>query len=225
MPDLMDQVPLSATKRVVSGTRPARRLRRENLVPAVVYGRDQETLSVTVNRRDLYTALHTDAGLNAIISLDVDGSSLLTVAREVQRHPVRGDISHLDFITVDLTRAIEAEVGIDYLGTPAGVREDEGVVETIESTVLIEALPTEIPSSIEISIEALYIGDTLTRGDLPTIEGVTYVDPEDRPLLTVVAPRVEEEEEVPEELEEGMELLEGEEESAEGDADEAGDEG
>ncbi|MBT8212319.1 MAG: 50S ribosomal protein L25 [Acidimicrobiia bacterium] len=221
----MDQVALSAAKRVASGTRPARRMRRENLVPAIVYGRDQEAVSVSVDRRELYSALHTEAGLNAIIALDVEGSSMLTVAREVQRHPVRGDITHLDFITVDLTRAIQAEVGIEYLGIPAGVREDGGVVETIEATVLIEALPTEIPSSIEVSIDHMYIGDTLTRGELPVLEGVTYVDPGDRPLLTVVTPRIEEEE--PEELEEGMELEEGEEGAVdeEGTADEAGDEG
>jgi large subunit ribosomal protein L25 len=202
----MEQVTLRADQRTSSGSRPAKRLRREGRIPAIVYGRGQEAVSVTVSQRDLYGALHTEAGLNALINLEIDGGdTVLSVAREIQRHPVRGEITHLDFIKVSLDVAIQADVGLDYVGDPVGVREEGGFVEAIENSVLIEALPTQIPSSIEVDINELGIGDTLKVADLPAIEGVEYVDDPERPLVTVLLPRVEEEP-VVEELLEGEEL-------------------
>src|SRR3990170_8139369 len=97
----MDQVILRAEPRTDFGTRPSRRSRRAGSVPAIVYGRGLDTLSVSVGRRELHAALHTEAGANALINLEVAGSkTLLTVAREIQRHPVRGEIIHLDFINI-----------------------------------------------------------------------------------------------------------------------------
>lgn len=207
----MDQVTLRAEARTESGSRPAKRLRRSGLVPAVVYGRGIDPVPVTVSARDLYTVLHTEAGANAIINLEVDGGDeVLTVAREIQRHPVRGEISHLDFIKVSLDVAIEAEVGLEFVGEPLGVREEGGIVETIEVSVTIEALPTQIPSSIQLDISGMDINDTLTIGDLPEIEGVVYVDDPERPLVSVLIPRAEEEPEVVEGL-----GIEGEFEAAE----------
>lgn len=212
----MDQVTLRAEPRTESGSRPARRLRREGLIPAVVYGSDLDTIPVKVAARDLFSVLHTEAGLNALINLELDGGdTLLTVAREIQRHPVRGDITHLDFINIALDVAIEAEVGVEYVGVPASVQEGEGFVETIESSVLVSALPMEVPSGIQVDIGHLEIGDTLLVSDLPQIEGVEYLDDSERPLVTVIIPRIEEEpepevDELEEMLEEG-ELPEGEE--------------
>ena len=124
---------------------------------------------------------------------------------------VRGDITHLDLIKVFLDEAIQAEVLIEFVGTPAGVRDDDGIVETIATSVLIEALPTAIPSSVPLDISALAIGDSLKLADLPAVEGVTYLEEPDRPLVTVLAPRlIEEEVVVDEELEEGEEGEEGE---------------
>jgi large subunit ribosomal protein L25 len=221
----MDQVTLRAEPRTDSGTRPARRMRRAGRIPAVVYGRGLATLPVSVAVRDLFSVLHTEAGLNALINLEVDGGdTVLAVAREIQRHPVRGDITHLDFIKVALDVAIQADVGVEYVGTPDGVESDGGFVETIAATVSISALPTEIPSSIEVAIDALGIGDTLKVSDLPEIEGVEYLDDPDQPLVTVLLPKIEEEPEVEEiegELAEGEEPEEGE--AAEGEGEEDGD--
>jgi large subunit ribosomal protein L25 len=204
----MEQVSLRAETGRASGSRNARRLRRSGAVPAVVYGRGLTAVPVAVDRRDLYGALHTEAGLNAVINLDVDGSEYTTVAREIQRDPVRGEITHLDFIQISLTEAIEAEVGIEYLGEPVGVR-DGGVVEQVQTSVYIEALPMAVPSSIELDISELEIGDSLSIGDLPRLEGVTYIDDPELTLVTVIVPSM-----VPtaEELEaEALEALEGEE--------------
>ena len=222
----MDQVSLRATPRSDRGTRPAKRLRRDGFVPAVVYGRELPTVPVAVAERDLFAALHTEAGLNALINLEVEGGdTVLTVAREIQRNPVRGQITHLDFIKVSLDVAIEAEVGVDYVGSPVGTRDEGGFVETIAATVMVRALPTAIPSGIQIDISELDIGDTLKVADLPDIDGVEYLDDIDRPLVTVALPRIEEEPEV-EEIE-GELLEEGEEgeEPAEGGAAAAGDSG
>ena len=184
----MQQENLHATKRVTSGSRASKRLRRDGRVPAVVYGSTVDPQPVHVSSRDLYAVLHTEAGLNAIIELDVEGDAVLTVAREVQRHPVRGEIEHLDFIEVRMDTEIQAEVGVEYTGIPIGVRDDGGIVETIENSVTISALPTAIPSSIEVSIEHLSLGETLKGSDLPEIDGVTYLIDTEAPLLTVVAP-------------------------------------
>ena len=220
----MQQESLHATKRVTSGSRASRRLRSDGRVPGVVYGTGLDPTAVHVSSRDLYAVLHTEAGLNAIIEVDVDGDSVLTVAREVQRHPVRGNIEHLDFIEVRMDTEIEAEVGIEYLGVPLAVREDGAILETIEASITISALPTAIPSSIEVDIEHLVLGDTLKLSDLPTIEGVTYLAEDDHPLLTVVLPAVEVEPEVEEILydEDGEPIVvEDEEESDEESEDES----
>jgi large subunit ribosomal protein L25 len=207
----MEQETLVAQKRTTSGSRPARRMRRDGRVPAVVYGSDLETVSISVDSRELGATLHTEAGLNALINVVVEGGGeVLAVAREIQRDPVRGDITHLDLIQVSLDIEIEAEVTIEYVGVPAGVREEGGFVEAIETSVVLLALPTAIPASIEVDITELGIGDSLKVEDLPVIEGVTYTTDEDRPLVTVLLPSIEEEPE--------PELLEGEllEEVAEG---------
>lgn len=218
----MEQETLRAQKRTTSGSRPARRMRREGRVPAIVYGTDLETISISVIARELGATLHTEAGLNALINVVVDdGDEVLTVAREIQRDPVRGDITHVDLIQVSLDVEIEAEVTIEYVGVPAGVREEGGFVEAIETSVMLLALPAAIPSNIEMDITDLGIGDTLRVEDLPSIEGVTYTTDVDRPLVTVLLPAVEEEPEP--ELLEGEELEEGEEvEPIEGEAAVAG---
>jgi large subunit ribosomal protein L25 len=211
----MQQETLRATKRITQGTRASKRLRRDGRIPGVVYGTNvPEPHAVHVNQRDLQAVLRTDAGLNAIIEVDVEGEQILTVAREIQRDPVRGEITHLDFIQVSLDTEIEADVHLDFTGTPHGVIEEEGIAETLNSSVTITALPNAIPTSIAVDISHLGLHDTLTVADLPVIDGVTYIATEDHPLLTVVTPAAEIVEEV--EVEEGEDGLEGE-EGVEGD--------
>ena len=225
----MEQVSLRAEARTETGSPAARRLRADGGVPAVVYGRGQDALPITVDRRDLYTALHGEAGSNALINLEVEKDTYLTVAREVQRHPVRGEITHLDFIRISLDEPISAEVGIEFIGTPADVRDGEGVVDTVRTSVNVRALPMKIPGSIPLDISEMAIGDTLMIGDLPELEDVEYEDDADLAVVTVVIPRLEIVEPEPEEEplldEDGrpIEAEEGEEgEAAEGDEEDGG---
>ena len=228
----MDQITLRAETGRETGTRPSRRLRREGRIPATIYGRGIDAMTIDVDGRELYAALTTEAGLNALINLEVGKEEHLAVAREVQRHPVRGEITHLDFVKISLDEAIEAEVGLEFIGTPAGVREEGGIVETVNTSVMVSALPTAIPSSIPAEISELGIGDTFTVGMLPELEGVEYLADPDMPLATIVIPAalLVEEPAADEELLEGEEgeLVEGEEaeaaEAAEGEAAETEDE-
>ena len=110
------------------------------------------------------------------------------MAREVQRHPVRGDIIHLDFIRISLDENIEAEVPVEFTGIPVGVREAKGIVETVHASVVVSALPTAIPSHITIDISDLQIGDSARVSDLPELPGVTYVSDPTTLLVMVTMP-------------------------------------
>lgn len=206
------QETLRATKRTTQGTRASKRLRKTGRVLGIVYGTTVAAPhAVHVDTRELQAVLHTDAGLNVIIEIDVEGEHVLTVAREIQRDPVRGDITHLDFIQVRLDTEIEAEVLIEYLGIPVGVIDEGGIAETLDSQITVTALPNAIPTSVEVDISHLGVHDTLTVADLPVLEGVTYEANADHPLLTVVIPAAEEVVEVEEE--EDVEGEEGEEDT------------
>jgi large subunit ribosomal protein L25 len=199
------------------GSRSSRRLRRSGMVPAVIYGRNVDPIAVAVDAHDLYVALHTDAGANALINLETEGADAqLTMAREVQRHPVRGVITHVDFVKISLTEKTQVEVTIEIIGESVGVKEG-GIVETIRSSIHVEALPTEIPQSIIVDISELAVGDTLRIGDLPAIEGVEYLGDDDDPVVTVVTPAAAEAEAVEEEegAEEGVEGEDAEAEDSE----------
>lgn len=195
------------------GSRASRRLRREGRVPATVYGRDLDPVLIDVDHRELMAALSTEAGLNALIAVDVEGGgTFTTLPREVQRHPFKPFITHLDFIQIDLTQTTQAEVSIDFVGESVGVRQSGGIMSTIKTTVLIEALPTEIPNSIEIDVSDLDVGDSLKVSELTMPEGVEMVDDPDATLAIVTLPAAEVAAEAEEEeLLEGEELPEGEE--------------
>ncbi len=202
----MDQVTLRAEPGRPLGSRPSRRLRAGGLVPAVLYGRGLEPLAVSVEHAALRAALSTEAGLNAVINLDVDGAQHLTVARELQRDALRGDVKHLDFVKVSLTETILAEVIVHFTGEPIGVSEDGGVGETVRNTITVSALPTDIPSGIEVDVSELHLGDSVKLSDVPEIADVIFVDDPDGTLYTVIAPRAVVEEVVEEELVEGEEV-------------------
>jgi large subunit ribosomal protein L25 len=194
----------------------------------VVYGPKVDPVPVVVDAHDLQTVLHTEAGANAIIHLEIeDGETVTTMARAIEKHPFRNEYRHVDFVTVDLTKTVHAEVAIHFEGTAAGV-EEGGVFSPQRTSVRVEVLPTEIPSFIELDISAVEIGGSLRVEDLPEFEGLTYLEDPDSVVMSVTLPAAEIEEPEPEEelegeLAEGEEVPEGEErEEAEGDAEAAG---
>lgn len=207
----MSQVSLRAQAGRTPGSRESRRVRRQGLVPAIVYGKELDPVPVAVDAHDLHLALHTEAGSNAIISLEIDGGdSLTTMARVIDRHPFRNEYRHIDFVTIDLSQKTTAEVNIHFEGSPVGVREG-GVFSPRRTSVQIEALPTEIPGSIELDVSEVEMGGSLRVADLPEIEGVEYLEDPEAVVMSVTAPAAEvEEEEVALTIEELAELSEEE---------------
>ena len=197
----MSEVRLRAETGRTTGTRPSRRLRRLGKVPATLYGHGMEVVSIAVDARDLRNALSTEAGINAVIHLRVDTETHTSLARQLQRHPTKGDIIHLDFLKIALTDRVDAVVNVDLVGDPIGVTEEGGIVETISNTVNVQTVVTSIPESIPIDISGLRAGESVRVADLPVLDDVDYLDDPDQPIVTISIPAalmVDEESEVDE---------------------------
>jgi large subunit ribosomal protein L25 len=180
----MDEVSLVADVGRVKGSAEARRLRGAGKVPGVLYGHGIDPVSLAVGSRDLRAALTSESGLNALISLDVGGERHLAMARQLQRHPVRRTIDHVDFVVVRRDEIVSAEVPVHLVGEAQDVERADGLVEQQLFSLVVHAKPADIPNAIEVDISELSIGEAIRVGDLKLPSGVTTeVDPED----TVVA--------------------------------------
>jgi large subunit ribosomal protein L25 len=210
---MADDITLVAETGRSTGSPASRRLRATGRVPAVLYGRGAEPAPISVEWRDLRSALTTDKGLNALLTLKIDGSSTKAIVKEMQRHPVRRDVLHVDFLAVDVDKPITTDVPLLVEGEPEKVIRDDGVVEQILNVLIVTAKPDAIPGHIAVDVSDLEIGQHITVGDLQLPADVTTeADPEETIVtakLTSLALAEEEEEE--EEGEEGEE-----EEGAEG---------
>lgn len=215
---------LSAKRRTLTGKGAAGRMRAEGQVPAVLYGKDQEAISLTLDAREAGQLFHSISVENTIVNvkIDDDEEEMETLVREIQMHPFRDDIIHVDFYRIQRGVAIEVEVPVNYVGTPQGVK-DGGVLDIILHEVRVKCIPSKIPASVEIDISGLLVGDSLHAEELAVPEDVQLLTDAIRTLCLVAAPRVEEVEEEDEDLE-FAEAAEGEVPSAEGDTGDAGDE-
>ncbi len=174
---------IAETGRTV-GSRSSGRLREEGRVPAVVYGLGRDAQSVTVPWADLRRALTTEAGLNALISLEVDGRTDLAIVKDLQRHPIRRNVLHVDFLRVDPDAAVAVEVPIALTGVASAVEGRRGIVDQPLKSLTVKAKPADIPSGLELAIDALEIGGSLTVADLALPSGVTTdVDPATQVVL------------------------------------------
>jgi len=161
------------------GTRPARRARHAGRIPGVVYGNGVDPIPVTVVARELRAALSTEAGLNALLSLDIGGRQYLTLARELQRHPVRGTLLHVDFQVVDPNREVTADVSLSLVGDAVELHRADGVLEQMLFALPIKARPADIPSHLEVDISGLTVGTSVRVADVVLPAGVsTDLDPE-----------------------------------------------
>jgi large subunit ribosomal protein L25 len=219
---MADDIILTAETGRPTGSSASRRLRATGKVPAVLYGRGAEPSPITVDWRDLRTALTTDKGLNALITLKVGSKKTTAIVKDMQRHPVRRDVLHVDFLSVDVDVSISTDVPILLEGEPVKVTREQGVVDHVLNALVIDAKPDAIPGHLTVDVSDLEIGQSITVGDLDLPEGVTTeVDPEETVVtakLTSLA--LTEEEAEGEEGEEG-EPAEGETAAA---GDDAGDE-
>lgn len=184
----MSDTTLIAENRAETGKRPAGRLRREGKVPAVLYGMGGEPVSVTVPARELAHILASETGANTIITLRVDGQEQLTLARQIQRHPVRGEVLHVDFIRVSADLPVAADVAVNLTGEPEGVRMG-GMLEQQMFTLTIEAKPADIPTVIEHDVSELGLGDQLRVGELTIPPRVTVHHEPEELVAAVAVPR------------------------------------
>ena len=219
-----ERVKLEVQDRESRGSAESRRLRKQGLIPGVLYGRGKDPHAFSVTERELRRALTGDAGLHAILDVTLDGDQARpSILKSYQQDPVKGTLTHVDLQEVRLDQAIQARVVVELIGEPVGVTEG-GVLSQVVREITVEALPMEIPEHIDLDVTGMAIGDTLRLVDLRLQEGVKFLDdPEETVLATVTMPTrfVEPE---PEEVEGEEELEEGEvpegEEAPEGAADE-----
>lgn len=191
---MSNQIKLTTEPRDKQGKGASGRLRREGRVPAIVYGYQVEPTPVSVDALELYHTLHTEAGRNALIRLDLDGDIHLAVARDLQTHPVRGDYVHVDLLAVNKDVPITVEVPV-HLTEEDDVADDGGVLNQILYTVPILVRPLDTPNSLELSVEGMEIGDVRRVEDLRDVlpAGAEFdIDPE-RTVITMNAPISEQE--------------------------------
>jgi large subunit ribosomal protein L25 len=202
---------LKAERRDQTGKETAHKVRAAGRVPAVVYGRGMDPLHVSVDSRELYHLLHTDAGVNVLVDLRVDGDHFLALPREVQRDLIRGRFIHVDFLRIARDEKITVEVPVHLTGESHGVKEG-GVVEHHLWTLQVECLPTDVPTHIDADITKLGINESLKVSDLRPPEKGTILTPPEEIVVSVVPPqvlRVEEAEEAAAEAVEGEEAAAG----------------
>ena len=218
-----ERVKLIVQNRAVLGSAESRRLRRQGLIPGVLYGRE-EPVAISIPERALRSALTTRGGLNAVLDVVVDGGAThSSVLKEYQQDKIRGHITHVDLQEVRLDQPIHATVPVTLHGEAAGVKEG-GVLTQVTSEVNVEALPMEVPEHLEADISEMQIGDTLRLSAITLPAGVTLLDdPEEVVLAAITQPRTEDEPETtPETGEPGAEPAAEGDEAASDDASDAG---
>ncbi len=188
----MAEITLPAATGRTTGTRPSKRLRGAGRVPGTVYGLGSEAVSVSVDWRELRGALTTEAGVNALINLEIDGhASELTIVKDLQRHAIKRSVLHVDFLRVSRDVAIEVDVPIVLQGEAEDITRNDGVVDHLLFQLAIRAKPGSIPNEISVDISGLVINEAIRVGDLVLPEGVeTDADPEE-PIVIGQPPRAE----------------------------------
>ncbi len=173
----MADIRLAADTGRAPGTRSSKRLRREGKIPAIVYGHGMGATAITVEGRDLRQALSGAAGLNAVLTIELGGEEHIALARQIQRHPTRQTVTHLDFLVVNRHEVINSEVPITLVGEAKDLG-SEGVIEQVLTSLTVQSTPGNIPNSIEVDISAMQVGEHVSVGDLRLPSGVaTEVEP------------------------------------------------
>ena len=186
------QVRLSAARRETPGKSDAGRLRRAGRVPAALYGVGVTPTAVSVDARELSQAIRGPAGTNALVALEVDGGApVLTVLRDLHRHPIKGSFIHLDFVAVDADALIDVDVPV-HLVDEDRLERDGGYLNHVRHVVPIRVRPLDTPDYLELSVAGMGIGDVRRLGDLVALlpDGAEIADDADRVVVTINAPAV-----------------------------------
>lgn len=228
----MEKVILKALVRADRGKNACKHIRKEGHIPAVVYKDGKAGISVQVDSKNLWHVLHTDAGENVIITMDISGGDKqlkkTVIVKETQTDPINDKFLHVDFHEISLTDKLKIDVPVTVKGEAKGVKEEDGVLTQIMWEIEVECLPANIPEHIDVYVGELGIGDAVHVSDIAAMPGVTILSDPEQVVVSVSAPQAEEvpEEEAAEEGAEEPEVIkkgkaeeeeaEGEEEAAEG---------
>ncbi|MFH1678798.1 MAG: 50S ribosomal protein L25 [Candidatus Omnitrophota bacterium] len=190
----MEKVSLEAQPRQEQGKSKVKSLRREGFIPAVVYGAGKESQSLKLSRHDFLQFIQQHHLESAVLTLKVKGHEPRTVlVKEVQYHPVKDDVVHIDFQEISLTSKIKVSVGIVTKGEPVGVKQDGGVLDHILWELDVECLPAQIPEKIEVDVASMKVGDNIHVKDLLLPEGIKAINAPDSLVLSVEPPAKEKE--------------------------------
>ncbi|MEY2399314.1 MAG: large subunit ribosomal protein [Actinomycetota bacterium] len=218
----MADVRLAADTRTDTGSAESGRLRTSGKIPGVVYGHGTDPISVAVDGRELRTALSGEAGLNALLDLNVGGTSHTALAKQLQRHPTKGTVIHVDFQIVDRNQAVTVDVPIEMVGEAVKVAQAGGQVAADIATITVNATAATIPQVIEVDISELEMGHVIRVADLVLPDGVTTDTDPETPVVTGLAPRTSSAEGVEDGSEEAAEGAAGGEGAADAGGDAAG---
>ena len=176
----MEEIVLAADTGRNSGTRTSKRLRTTGSIPGVLYGLSDDSIPLSVKWPELRLALTTDAGVNAVIQLEVDGKRHMSIVKDIQRHPVRRDVIHVDFLRIDPNQTVTVDVPVIMIGDALEVTQANGMVDQNLFSLTVDAPPMSIPNEFEVDISSLTVGDAIRVSDIGLPEGVTTeADPEE----------------------------------------------
>lgn len=193
---------IKAEKRDVFGRNASRRLRREGMIPAILYGGDVSNVPLTLRKQDVFMILRSDTGENTVFQVSFDSESRDVMIKELQKDPVTDEILHADFIHITMDKVIQVSVPVVSMGEAVGVKTEGGFVDFVTREVAVECLPKDIPEHIEIDISSLRLRQSFKAGDITLPEGVKLITSSDTILVLIEVPLKEEEIEVEEEEEE-----------------------
>ena len=185
----MATVSLSAKARDTVGKGHARKLRQAGEVPAVIYGHSRDAQSLTLNTRDIEKLLKQVAGTSTVVELTVDGKTARTLIREVQRHPFKRVVLHVDFQELVAGEKVTLSVPLRFHGTPIGVKDSGGILEEVMHQVHLRVDPMSIPDHIDVDVTHITIGHSIHVNELKLPEGAEVMDDEDATVCIVSAPR------------------------------------
>lgn len=173
------------------GSADSRRLRREDRIPAVIYGHGMQPVSFTVERRELRVALSGPAGVNTILELEVDGKSYPAIVKDMQRDPVKRTVAHIDFMQIDLSEEIVMAVPVHLTGTAKAVLQEGGLVDPAVDRIEVRATANNIPNEIVIDVTNMTMDTVIRLGDIELPKGVTAVADPDLAVVTVLVTKAE----------------------------------
>jgi large subunit ribosomal protein L25 len=189
----MSDLVIEVQSREQRGSNASRRLRKQDLIPAVLYGGNKESVSIQVPRRTIVDLLHTSAGENAVFELVLGDQRRHAMIHDLQVDPITGQVEHIDFQRINMSEKVTVQIPVEAIGVPLGVKNEGGILDFVTREVSVECLPGDIPTHIDLDVSALHIGQHLEAKDLQLPEKVELLEEEDRVIVSIAAPRLAEE--------------------------------